>query len=126
MRISRFSVSAALLSGAFCLAAGPASAQAPQSLGTFQSWSGYKYKDGAQTDVQIGSQKFAFFTKNDSDDGSAWVKDVSDEARLVEAMKVGVDATVTGVSARGTTTKDTYSMAGLSEALEKVHSACGM
>jgi hypothetical protein len=33
---------------------------------------------------------------------------------------------VTGVSKRGTMTHDTYSLGGISDALDKIHAACGM
>jgi len=87
---------------------------------------GYQYKaDGAVT-ATIGADKFEFFARNDGDSGSAWIKDQSDEMRLVEAMKHGSFVVVTGVSQRGTVTHDTYSLSGLSAALEKIHTACGM
>jgi len=87
---------------------------------------GYEYKADSPVTAAIGSDKFEFFTKNDGDSGSAWIKDQSDEVRLVEAMKRGSQVVVTGVSQRGTTTHDTYSLSGLSAALEKIHTACGM
>jgi invasion protein IalB len=87
---------------------------------------GYKYKDGSQVTADIGGQKFMFFTKNDANDGSAWVKELADEARLVDAMKSGSEVVVTGESERGTTTKDTYGLAGLTDALAKADATCGM
>lgn len=87
---------------------------------------GYLYKDGEKVTVQVGSDKFQLFTKNDSDSGAAWVQDTSDEQRLIDAMRRGQQAIVTGVSSRGTLTKDTYSLAGISAALAKIHSTCGM
>jgi hypothetical protein len=87
---------------------------------------GYEYKADSSVTAAVGSDKFEFFTKNEDGGGSAWVKDASDESRLVEAMKRGSDMVVTGVSKRGTTTTDTYSLNGLTAALDKVHAACGM
>ena len=87
---------------------------------------GYEYKADGPVTATIGSDKFEFFAKNDGDSGSAWIKDQNDEVRLVEAMKHGSFVVVTGVSQRGTTTHDTYSLSGLSAALEKIHAACGM
>jgi invasion protein IalB len=86
---------------------------------------GYKYKDKSVATLQVGSQKFQFFTKNDSGDGSAWVEQQPDETRIVAALKSAATATVTGTSMHGTTTKDTYSLAGLADALDKAHGACG-
>ncbi len=78
---------------------------------------GYKYKDDSTVTAQVGGEKFTFFTKNDTDDGSAWVQDVNDEARLIAAMSRAVTVVVTGTSARGTETKDTYALSGLEQAL---------
>ena len=50
----------------------------------------------------------------------------ADEKRLIEAMRRGAEIIVTGISKRGTMTRDTYSLAGLSEALDQVHQACGL
>jgi hypothetical protein len=86
---------------------------------------GYKYKEASMATLQVGAQKFTFFTKNDSDDGSAWVEQQADEARIVSALQGAAQAVVTGTSAHGTTTKDTYALTGLSDALDKVHAACG-
>ena len=87
---------------------------------------GYRYKDDAKVTVQIGSDKFTFFTNNDGDSGSAWIENLGDEQRLVDAMRRGSQLIVTGTSARGTLTRDTYSLGGISAALDKIHSACGM
>ncbi len=87
---------------------------------------GYPYKDGSKVTVQVGSDKFELFTKNDGDSGAAWVQDTSDEQRLVDAMRRGAQAIVTGTSTRGTLTKDVYSLSGISAALDKIHKTCGM
>lgn len=88
---------------------------------------GYRFKEDSTVTAQIGKdQRFTFFTKNDSDDGTAWVQDVNDEARLVDAMLHGANVVVSGTSMRGTETKDTYALGGLEQALERIHSACGM
>jgi invasion protein IalB len=85
---------------------------------------GYQYKDGSDVTVEIGTNKFIFFTKNDGGAGGAWVEAQADEQRLVDAMKTGSEAVVTGTSKRGTVTRDTYSLAGFGDALEKAHAAC--
>jgi hypothetical protein len=50
----------------------------------------------------------------------------NEEARLIDAMQKGAQAVVTGTSAHGTTTHDTYSLSGLADALTKIHTACSM
>lgn len=86
---------------------------------------GYPYMKDSVTTAQVGSDKFNFFTKNDGS-GTAWVQAKSDESRLIEAMKRATQIIVTGTSARGTVTHDTYSLAGLADALAKAHAECRM
>ena len=87
---------------------------------------GYQFKDGSAVTAQVGSDKFNFFTKNDAGEGGAWVQSGADEARLIAAMRNGQDLIITGISKRGTLTKDTYSLAGISDAVDKIHAECGM
>lgn len=87
---------------------------------------GYEYKDGSKVTVQVGSDKFELFTKNEGGSGAAWVQETADEARLIDSMRRGAEVIVTGTSSRGTLTRDVYSLDGISAALDKIHSACGM
>jgi hypothetical protein len=88
--------------------------------------SGYQYKEGHDLTAQVGSDKFSFMVQDDAKSGSAWVKDAADEPRLIEAMKNNAQVLVTGESKRGTMTHDVYSLAGFSDAFDKINSACGM
>ena len=85
---------------------------------------GYPYGPNTKAQVQVGSDKFAFFTKNEGGAGGAWMEAVANEKKLVAAMKRGSSMIVTGTSARGTLTTDDYSLAGFSAALEKLGTAC--
>jgi invasion protein IalB len=87
---------------------------------------GYQYKDGTDVTVEIGTNKFTLFTKNDGGAGGAWVEAQADEQRLVDAMKAASEAVVSGTSKRGTVVRDTYSLTGFGDALEKAHQACTM
>ena len=87
---------------------------------------GYAYPANGTVSVTVGSDKWTFFTKTDGDNGSAWLKSSTDEAKLVAAMQKGSRLVVTGVSVRGTTTTDAYSLSGISAALQKVHAECKM
>ncbi len=87
---------------------------------------GYEYKDESKVTAEVGADKFEFFTKNEGKSGGAWVDQQPDEVRLIEAMRRGAEIIVTGISKRGTMTRDTYSLAGLSDALDEVHKACGL
>lgn len=90
--------------------------------GEVQVIPGYTFKDGGGVTAQVGTEKFDLFTQGDK----AWVEDVAQEKSLVAAMEKGAKVVVTGVSQRGTTTHDTYALGGISDALSKVHEACGM
>ena len=61
------------------------------------------------------------FTQNDG----AWIKNAAEEPQLIEAMRKGSDMLVKGTSARGTNTTDTYSLRGVTNALDRVAKECG-
>lgn len=81
---------------------------------------GYQFKDASQATVEVGSDKFTFFTKADG----AWLQAKPDEQRLIAAMRGAPEMTVKGFSKRGTLTTDTYSLKGLSAALDKMAEGC--
>ena len=87
---------------------------------------GYQYKDGSTVTAAVGSDKFEMFTKNEDNAGAAWVRQRADEVKLIEAMRHGQQLLITGTSKRGKLTRDTYSLAGLGDALDKIHASCGM
>ena len=87
---------------------------------------GYQYKAGVPVTVEIGGDKFAFFSRNDGQAGSAWLQNLNDGNALMDALNHGVSAVAIGTSARGTKTVDTYSLAGFGDALAKIHAACNM
>ena len=87
---------------------------------------GYEYRDKSMVTAEVGAAKFEFFTKNEGTTGGAWLEQQPDEERLVEAMRKSAEIMVIGTSKKGTQTRDTYSLAGLSDALDKVHAACGL
>jgi len=82
---------------------------------------GYPFAAGGKATVTVGTDKFELFTK----DEGAFVEKTADEAKLIEAMKAGSSVKVQGRSARGTDTGDTYSLSGISGALERVAKECG-
>jgi invasion protein IalB len=81
---------------------------------------GYTYREGEPVRVEIGDDRFALVSR----EGFAWSENAEADARLIEAMKRGVDATVTGVSNRGTTTIDTFSLLGFTAALTDAERLC--
>jgi invasion protein IalB len=81
---------------------------------------GYPFKVSTDATAEIGADKFAMYTLNDG----AWIKNVAEEARMVEAMRKGSDLTVKGVSGHGTESTDQYSLKGLSQALDRAAQEC--
>ena len=87
---------------------------------------GYQAKENGVAALGVGSDKFPFFIRNNGKDGSAWLQQLNDNNRLIDAMHNGVSAVASGTSARGTKTSDTYSLSGFNDAMVKVHAACNM
>lgn len=85
---------------------------------------GYQYKVGTKAQLQVGSDKFELFTKNDGSAGGAWIENPADEKKLIDSMKRGAEMSVTGTSSRGVLTRDNYSLSGISAALDKVAATC--
>jgi invasion protein IalB len=81
---------------------------------------GYPFSEGAKATVTVGSAKFELFTK----DEGAFVDKPETEAKIIEAMKTGNTMKIDGKSARGTATSDTYSLNGLSDALDRAAKEC--
>ncbi|WP_248304556.1 invasion associated locus B family protein [Breoghania sp. L-A4] len=81
---------------------------------------GYPFKENSSVSVDVDGQKFEMFTKGDG----AWVKNAADEARLVSAMRAGRAMKVSGESSRGTATSYTYSLAGITAAVNAASEAC--
>lgn len=82
-----------------------------------QFMAGYALREGSQVTVSIDNGKaFNLFVKG----SSAWVETPQGEAGLVTAMRAGNAMTVKAVSLRGTNTSYTYSLKGISAALNAV------
>jgi invasion protein IalB len=81
---------------------------------------GYPFKTNSDASAEIGSTKFAMYTEADG----AWIKNVTEEARMVEAMRKGSELTVKGSSGRGAQSVDQYSLKGLGQALDKIDQEC--
>jgi hypothetical protein len=81
---------------------------------------GYPVKPDKDMTVTIGSDTFKMYGKGDR----GFVLDPTEELKLIESMKKGSSAVVKGLSAKGTGTTDTYSLAGLAQALDKMATTC--
>ncbi len=81
---------------------------------------GYRIKTGSDITVMVGNDTFTLFPKEER----AYVADATEELKLIEAMKKGSKLTVQAMSERGTSTTDTYSLSGLSQALQALSASC--
>lgn len=77
---------------------------------------GYALRDGSKVSVSIGDKSFTMFTKGQS----AWVENAAEEPQLIAAMKGGSDMQVKAVSGRGTKTSYSFSLKGISAALDSI------
>jgi invasion protein IalB len=81
---------------------------------------GYPFKPGSEASVDVGSTSYALYTQQDG----AWIKNATEEAQMVAAMRAGDSAVLKGVSAKGTQSSDTFSLKGLTQALDRVAQDC--
>ena len=81
---------------------------------------GYPYRPDSEVTIDIGGKTFALFTNGEN----AWARDAAGDKALVDAMRAGNSMTVKGTSQRGTVTTDTYSLRGVSAALDKINAEC--
>jgi invasion protein IalB len=59
-------------------------------------------------------------TQNDG----AWLKNVADDARMLDTMRKGGDLVIKGMSGRGTETTDRFSLKGLAQAVDRANQEC--
>ena len=81
---------------------------------------GYTLKPGSESTLEVGGASYALYTQGDG----LWIKNAAEEERMVDAMRKAADATVRGVSAKGTETTDVFSLKGLSQALDRLAQDC--
>lgn len=92
----------------------------PGKPGEISFTGGYPFAPGSTVEVVIDGNPFQMFT-----DGEwAWPGSTEDDAKLLAALKAGTNATMTAHSARGTETKDTFSLRGFTAAMEDAGKRC--
>ncbi len=82
--------------------------------------SGYPFRAKSTVNVKIGSDSFEFYVEGEV----AWPDSPEEDKKVIEAMKRGSTAVITGVSRRGTTTIDTFSLLGFTDALADAEKRC--
>ncbi|MCT4334078.1 invasion associated locus B family protein [Paracoccus sp. YLB-12] len=92
----------------------------PGNNGEVSFTGGYPFAPGSTVEVDIGGQKFNLFTEGEN----AWTGSPSEDQKLIGALRAGSSVVVTGRSSRGTTTKDTFSLIGITAATNTAKSRC--
>lgn len=77
---------------------------------------GYSLREDSKVTVSVGDRSYTMFTQ----ESSAWLENAAEEPALVSAMKAGSDMTVAATSARGNDTRYTFSLFGLTAALDSI------
>lgn len=80
---------------------------------------GYGLVAGA-TQIEIGEASFETFSEGET----AWALSVAEDSQIVEAMIAGTEMVVSSTSARGTLTRDTYTLVGFSAAIADARLRC--
>jgi Invasion associated locus B (IalB) protein len=83
-----------------------------------QFMAGYELQANSKVIVTVGDKSFSMFTSGKS----AWMENAAEEPLLLAAMKGGQSMAIKATSKRGTATNYTYSLAGISKALDSVKS----
>jgi len=81
---------------------------------------GYPFKKGSKVEAKVGPSKFSLFT----DGENAWMPSPGDDDKVVAAFRRGSSTQLSGVSSRGTTTVDTFSLSGFTAALKSATGNC--
>ncbi|MGO9007399.1 MAG: hypothetical protein ACLQIQ_22165 [Beijerinckiaceae bacterium] len=81
---------------------------------------GFPMKDNGEAQAEIGTTRFELIAKG----SNAWIKNPAEEGQFIQAMKKGSKLVIKAASTKGNLTTDSYSLAGLSQALERVQKEC--
>ncbi len=81
---------------------------------------GFPMRDGAEGKAEIDHTKFDLIAKG----SNAWIKNPAEEGHLIEAMKKGKKMIVKVANKGGRFTTDTYSLHGVTQALEMAGKEC--
>ena len=81
---------------------------------------GYKYNLEESISVKIDNSSFKFYSTKDSSE-TAWT---DDDKKVIYAMKKGISLFLSGQSARGTITNDTYTLKGFTASINKLNKDC--
>ncbi len=81
---------------------------------------GFPMKNGGEAEADVSGTSFDLVSKGTN----AWIKNPAQEAEFIKALKKSAKLIVKAASVKGHVTTDSYSLAGLSQALESVEHEC--
>lgn len=76
----------------------------------------YDFQDNSKVTVAVGDKSYSMFTRG----RSAWMENAAEEPQLVAAMRAGTDMRIRAVSGRGNETSYTFSLRGITAALNSI------
>jgi hypothetical protein len=81
---------------------------------------GYPFAEGSTVQLAVGNDTYQLYT-----DGQwAWAASAEDDARVLASLRRGAEAVLTARSSRGTQTRDTFSLSGITAATEEAQRRC--
>ncbi len=81
---------------------------------------GYPFAANSTVTLETGGAQFTLFTEGEW----AWPASPEEDARIVEALRGGSEAVLTGQSGRGTVTRDTFSLLGFTSSVDEAQTRC--
>ena len=81
---------------------------------------GFAMKAGGETKADIGGVTYDLAPQG----SNAWLKNLAEQDRFLDALRKGSKLSVRAASAKGNVTNDTYSLSGLSGALDRMQKEC--
>lgn len=81
---------------------------------------GFDVRPNSAPKAEIGNVSFKLVAKGPN----LWIKNAAEEVRALDAMRKGARIVVKAMSLRGNLTTDSYSLSGLTQALERIQKEC--
>ncbi|MBC8130493.1 MAG: hypothetical protein H7Y08_09255 [Rhizobiaceae bacterium] len=78
---------------------------------------GYQMQEGSKVVVDVDGKRYTLFTRGES----AWMENAAEEPQLVAALRAGTNMKVEAKSRRGTATNYSYSLSGVTAALQSIN-----
>jgi hypothetical protein len=91
-----------------------------QPVGEVSFTGGYAYASGSKVSLNVEGTKFEMVTEGEY----AWTANQDEDAKVLLALQKGTTAILTGTSAKGTKTEDTFSLRGFTAAMTEAADRC--